>query len=70
MYGFYSLPRGPNQYKSCVSIVFALYIKRVPLRTKYLLVKNTDTTLWVRLGQVCPKLNNLDITFLSLALVS
>ena len=44
-YSFYSLPDGPNQYKSCVSIMFAfaLCIKRVPLRTEYLLVKNTDS---------------------------
>ena len=42
MYGFYSLPRGPNQYKFHVATVLALHIRQIPPRTKYLPVKNTD----------------------------
>jgi hypothetical protein len=34
--------RGLNQDKSCVPIVLALCTNRVPPRTKYLPVKNTD----------------------------
>jgi hypothetical protein len=41
-YDFYSLSRGPNHYKSRVPTMIVLCIKWVPLRTKYLPIKNTD----------------------------